>query len=126
VARSRDGLEETAAEVASGGPAPIAVEADVGDPDAVRAAVDRTVESFGTLDILVNNAGAAPFLAGVEETRLEGFEKYLRVNFLSADQDPSDRVGTEGRSGERTGPWMDRDQLEREATRRSGASRAHA
>ena len=84
VARSRDALEETAEEVASSGPPPIAVEADVGDPDAVRAAVDRTVESFGTLDILVNNAGAAPFLAGVEETRLEGFEKYLRVNFLSA------------------------------------------
>ena len=37
----------------------IAVEADVGDRDAVRAAVDRTVESFGTLDILVN-AGAVP------------------------------------------------------------------
>jgi NAD(P)-dependent dehydrogenase (short-subunit alcohol dehydrogenase family) len=50
----------------------------------VRAAVERAGEAFGALDVVVNNAGAAPFRAPVAETRLEGFEKYLRVNLLSA------------------------------------------
>jgi 3-oxoacyl-[acyl-carrier protein] reductase len=42
------------------------------------------VERFGTLDILVNNAGAAPFMSTLDQIRLEGFEKYFRVNFTSA------------------------------------------
>jgi 2-deoxy-D-gluconate 3-dehydrogenase len=42
------------------------------------------VERFGTLDILVNNAGAAPFMSTLDQMRLEGFEKYFRVNFISA------------------------------------------
>jgi 3-oxoacyl-[acyl-carrier protein] reductase len=60
------------------------VVADVADAVSVRAAVDQTVETFGTVDILVNNAGAAPFRASVLDSAIEGFEKYLRVNFLSA------------------------------------------
>ena len=36
----------------------LAVPADSGDPDAVKAAVARTAEPFGRLDILVNNAGS--------------------------------------------------------------------
>jgi NAD(P)-dependent dehydrogenase (short-subunit alcohol dehydrogenase family) len=50
--RDGDGARAVAAEV--GG---IAFEVDVRDGDAVRAAVDSTVESLGGLAILVNNAG---------------------------------------------------------------------
>src|SRR5207247_5944754 len=46
--------------------------------------VDGTVERFGTVDILVNNAGAAPFFSPLDQIRMEGFEKYFRVNFTSA------------------------------------------
>jgi 3-oxoacyl-[acyl-carrier protein] reductase len=35
----------------------VVVRADLADPDAVRAMVDRAAESLGCLDILVNNAG---------------------------------------------------------------------
>src|SRR5256712_3428692 len=37
----------------------IAIEADAADADAVKAAVEKTVTTFGQLDILVNNAGTA-------------------------------------------------------------------
>jgi 2-deoxy-D-gluconate 3-dehydrogenase len=84
LARSEDGLQETAAEIGSRGRKALQVLADASDPQAVRAAVDQTVETFGTVDILVNNAGAAPFRASVLDSSIDGFEKYLRVNFLSA------------------------------------------
>ena len=57
---------------------------DVSDPEAVQKLVDRTVEAFGTVDILVNNAGAAPFMSTVDQIRESGFEKYFRINFMSA------------------------------------------
>ena len=84
VSRSKEALEETAREVETRGRKALALVADVGDHDAIGSAVERAREAFGTLDAVVNNAGAAPFRAPVAETRIEGFEKYLRVNFLSA------------------------------------------
>jgi NAD(P)-dependent dehydrogenase (short-subunit alcohol dehydrogenase family) len=84
VSRSEDALEETASEIEASGRKAVTLEADVGDADAVWSAVERAGEAFGTLDVVVNNAGAAPFRAPVAETRLDGFEKYVRVNFLSA------------------------------------------
>jgi NAD(P)-dependent dehydrogenase (short-subunit alcohol dehydrogenase family) len=42
------------------------------------------MQQLGRLDVLVNNAGAAPFFSTVDAIRLEGFEKYFRINFLSA------------------------------------------
>ncbi|HEX5901611.1 MAG TPA: SDR family oxidoreductase [Actinomycetota bacterium] len=84
VSRSEDALGEIASEVEARGRKAVALAADVGDADAVRAAVEGAGEAFGALDLVVNNAGAAPFRSGVAETRIEGFEKYVRVNFLSA------------------------------------------
>jgi NAD(P)-dependent dehydrogenase (short-subunit alcohol dehydrogenase family) len=84
VARSADALEETVREVEARGRNALALVADVGDRDAIGSAVARGAEAFGTLDVVVNNAGAAPFRSSVVDTKIEGFEKYVRVNFLSA------------------------------------------
>ncbi|SCG61653.1 SDR family NAD(P)-dependent oxidoreductase [Micromonospora inositola] len=57
----------------------LAVRADSADPDAVRVAVDRTVEELGRLDILVNNAGV--FLVGpVDELGPDELDRTLAVN----------------------------------------------
>ncbi len=63
----------------------IAVRTDVGDEEAVRGLVERTVSELGPLDVLVNNAGAAPFLATFLGTRPDGFRRYFDVNFRSVE-----------------------------------------
>jgi NAD(P)-dependent dehydrogenase (short-subunit alcohol dehydrogenase family) len=83
-ARGQDALEQAAGEIEAVGAKALQVSADATDLDQVQNLVDRAVEAFGTVDILVNNAGSAPFLSTVDQIRLEGFEKYFRINFISA------------------------------------------
>jgi len=83
-ARGEEDLARAAKEVEAAGGEALSVPTDVTDPAQVQALVDGTVERFGTVDILVNNAGAAPFFSPLDQIRMEGFEKYFRVNFTSA------------------------------------------
>lgn len=83
-ARGREELDKTAGEIEERGTRALGVPTDVTDPSQVHALVERTVAELGTVDVLVNNAGAARFMSTVESIREEGFEKYIRVNFLSA------------------------------------------
>jgi NAD(P)-dependent dehydrogenase (short-subunit alcohol dehydrogenase family) len=83
-ARGEEDLARAAKEVEAAGGEALPVATDVTDPAQVQALVERTVERFGTVDILVNNAGAAPFFSTLDQIRMEGFEKYFRVNFASA------------------------------------------
>jgi 3-oxoacyl-[acyl-carrier protein] reductase len=57
----------------------VAIQADAADADAVRKAVETTVETFGRLDVLVNNAGTA-IAAAVQETTLDDFDRLFAVN----------------------------------------------
>jgi len=56
-ARTRDQIEETAAEIIATGGKAIAVPCDVSDFAQVQAVVAQTIAHFGNLDILINNAG---------------------------------------------------------------------
>jgi citronellol/citronellal dehydrogenase len=51
-------IHETADAIRALGRRALAVPVDVGDEDAIRNLIERTVSEFGRLDILVNNAGA--------------------------------------------------------------------
>ncbi|MCR6672225.1 SDR family NAD(P)-dependent oxidoreductase [Devosia ginsengisoli] len=65
----------------------LAFQADSADPDAVTAAVERTVEHFGRLDILVNNAGVGDGGAFADVSRADFdrlFAIHARAPFFAA------------------------------------------
>lgn len=76
---SAERAEQAAAAIVAAGGRALAVRADAGQPDQVRAAVARAVDTFGGLDILVNNAGIA--LGGpIEQIRFEDYQSMIAVN----------------------------------------------
>ena len=78
-ARNGEKAGEIAREVTALGRHAVAMQVDSGDPDAVMAAVDRTVDELGRLDILVNNAGVGtggPF----GEVTVESFDRLFSIH----------------------------------------------
>ena len=76
---SPDKAHEVVRSIESAGGRALAVQADAGDPAAVRAAVAAAAEAFDGLDILVNNAGIA--LGGaIDDIRFEDYERMIAVN----------------------------------------------
>jgi 3-oxoacyl-[acyl-carrier protein] reductase len=77
----------------------LALRADSADPDAVRAAVDRSAAALGRLDILVNNAGVFPH-GPFEQVSLEELDRtvaiHVRAAFVAA-QAASKHLGAGGR-----------------------------
>jgi 3-oxoacyl-[acyl-carrier protein] reductase len=66
-------------EIERAGRKAIAIQADAADADAVVAAVEDTVETFGRLDVLVNNAGTA-IPKTFEEATLEEMDRVIDTN----------------------------------------------
>lgn len=83
--RTEAELASLADELAPTGRRVLVVPTDVGDEEAMRVLVDRTLTELGRVDVLVNNAGAAPFLAPFLQTRPDGFRRYFDVNFRSVE-----------------------------------------
>ena len=76
---SPDKAAQVVVDIEAAGGRALAIEADAGNPDAVRAAVAKAVETFGGIDILVNNAGLG--LGGpIEEIAFETYERMIAVN----------------------------------------------
>jgi len=77
--KSADAAASVVKEIARAGRKAIAIQADATDADAVVAAVEDAVETFGRLDILVNNAGTA-IPKTFEETTLEDMDRVIDIN----------------------------------------------
>ncbi|MCZ7912303.1 3-oxoacyl-ACP reductase FabG [Agrobacterium leguminum] len=96
---SPDKAAAVVAEIEAAGGRAIAIQADAGDPAAVRAAVAKTEETFDSIDILVNNAGIA--LGGpIDEIKFEDYERMIAVNVTGvfvATQEAARRMKPGGR-----------------------------
>jgi NAD(P)-dependent dehydrogenase (short-subunit alcohol dehydrogenase family) len=84
VARSRDGLADTAERITSAGRKAVVIPADVTAEAEVSAAVAAAIDQLGEVDIVVNNAGGSNFVTGFRDLRLPGWQKLLRLNLDSA------------------------------------------
>jgi 3-oxoacyl-[acyl-carrier protein] reductase len=71
--------EEVVRAIEAAGAKGLAIKADAADADAVRAAVAKTVATFGGIDVLVNNAGVAA-MAPIEKFALEDFDRLIAIN----------------------------------------------
>jgi 3-oxoacyl-[acyl-carrier protein] reductase len=74
-----DSAEPVAADIRQSGGKAIAIQADNSLEHEVRAAVLKTVDTFGRLDILVNNAGIGT-VATIEELTVDQFDKIVAIN----------------------------------------------
>jgi 3-oxoacyl-[acyl-carrier protein] reductase len=77
--KGADAAVSVVKEIERAGRKAIALQADAADADAVEAAVEKTVATFGRLDVLVNNAGTA-VPKRFEETTLEEMDRLIGVN----------------------------------------------
>src|SRR3979409_1850102 len=77
--KGADAAASVVKEIERAGGKAIAIQADATDADAVKAAVDKTVATFGQLDVLVNNAGTA-IPKTFEEPTLEEMDRVLDIN----------------------------------------------
>jgi 3-oxoacyl-[acyl-carrier protein] reductase len=76
---SRESAEAVVRAIGDDGGSALAIQADAGDPDAVKAAVAETVRVFGRLDVLVNNA-AINHLGEISEFPLDDLDRMIAVN----------------------------------------------
>ncbi len=82
VARSRDPLERAAREIAEEGGHVLALPADVTDPHAVRAVVERVESELGPLEILVANAGSLSAVGRTWEVPVEAWKRDVEINLF--------------------------------------------
>ena len=83
-ARSEHELTELAAAISAAGGRAIAVPTDVGNADAIRQLVERTVETFGTLDLAFNNAaGGGPPPTPLADVPVDAYDTAIAITLRS-------------------------------------------
>ena len=83
VARSKKDLEIVADEIKQSGGKPLAIHADISDPEACDRIVVKTVDQFGRLDAVVNNAGILAPLNTIDVADPAAWRYNLEVNIMA-------------------------------------------
>jgi 3-oxoacyl-[acyl-carrier protein] reductase len=78
-ATDADGASSVVKAIEQHGGKAIAIQANAGDAEADKNAVEKTISTFGRLDVLVNNAGTA-IPKRFEETTLEELDRVIDIN----------------------------------------------
>ena len=78
VARSQDGLAETASEITVLGRKAFVIPADVTSQQAVADAVAAAIDQLGQVDVVVNNAGGSNFMVGFRDLRPDLMREWIR------------------------------------------------
>jgi 3-oxoacyl-[acyl-carrier protein] reductase len=74
-----DGASSVVEAIEQNGGKAVAIQANAGDAEADKNAVEKTLSTFGRLDVLVNNAGKA-IPKRFEETTLEELDRVININ----------------------------------------------
>ncbi|HEX9624492.1 MAG TPA: SDR family NAD(P)-dependent oxidoreductase [Streptosporangiaceae bacterium] len=84
VARTAEGLADTADDVTAVGRKAVVIPADVTDQVAIADAVAAAIEQLGKVDVVVNNAGGSNFMVPFRDLRMSGWDKLMKLNLSSA------------------------------------------
>jgi 2-deoxy-D-gluconate 3-dehydrogenase len=84
VARTAEGLADTADDVAAVGRKAIVIPADVTSQAEVTDAAAAAIDQLGRVDVVVNNAGGSNFMVPFRDLRLSGWDKLMTLNLTSA------------------------------------------
>ncbi|WP_378731454.1 SDR family oxidoreductase [Nocardia brasiliensis] len=86
VARKKDPLEETAAELRALGHQGevVALAGNAGNAEDRAAAIERMMAEFGSVDVLINNTGINPVFGSLMDADLDAVRKIFDVNVVAA------------------------------------------
>ncbi|ANU16505.1 3-hydroxybutyrate dehydrogenase [Planococcus maritimus] len=79
---NEDAVKQAADELKGQGFECIGIKCDVTSEDEIKAAIDQTVETFGSLDILINNAGMQ-HVSPIEEFPTEKYELLVKIMLVA-------------------------------------------
>jgi NAD(P)-dependent dehydrogenase (short-subunit alcohol dehydrogenase family) len=71
--------QETVDEIVGAGGKALFIQADVTEPDSVKAMVDQAIAAFGRIDVLFNNAGVSG-IGAIHEVEPEDWDRVIRIN----------------------------------------------
>ena len=80
-ASDKAGADKVVADIKNAGGRAVAVQANVGDPDAIGPFVEKVAKELGPINVLINNAGVYDF-GPIEAVTPDHFHKQFNVNVL--------------------------------------------
>ena len=83
-ARNKDRLLQLKEETESKGAQSLVVPTDIGESQACKDLIEKTISAFGSLDALVNNAGRTMWTTLEDLADITIIEQLMRINYLGA------------------------------------------